>query len=282
MFFKKCQDMPAQIIDGRKIAAEIRGEIKKEIAELGITPGLAVILVGADPASHLYIGLKEKAAAEVGIHFEKYLFFATEPEEKIIAKIEELNARPEIHGIIVQLPLPSGYDESKIVDSIDAKKDADGFHPKNIAYLLAGEPKIIPPVIAGILKLIESTGVELTNKKITILANSEIFIKPLAEILKGNQLTISIAPEDPLLFTREADIVITALGRPKIITGEMIKAGAILIDVGTTRTDDGATVGDVDFESTAPKAGWITPVPGGVGPMTVAMLLENAVNFAKK
>jgi methylenetetrahydrofolate dehydrogenase (NADP+)/methenyltetrahydrofolate cyclohydrolase len=272
----------SKIIDGKKIATEIRAKIKKEIAELGITPGLAAILVGADPASHLYVGLKERACAEVGIHFEKYLFFATEPEEKIIAKIEELNKRSDIHGIIVQLPLPSGYDESKIVATIDPEKDADGFHPANIAKLLIGESKIVPPVISGILKLIESTGIEMNNKKIAILANSEIFVKPLAEILKGNELTISIAPEDPLPLTRDADIVITALGQPKIITGEMIKPGAILIDVGTTRMDDGTTVGDVDFVSASEKAGWITPVPGGVGPMTVAMLLQNVLDSAKQ
>ncbi len=274
--------MPAQIIDGKKIAAEIRAEIKKEIAELGITPGLAVILVGADPASHLYVGLKEKAAAEVGIHFEKSLFFATEPEEKIIAKIKELNARPAIHGIIVQLPLPQNYDENKIVAAIDPKKDADGFHPENIAKLLAGEPKIVPPVISGILKLIESTGAELKNKKITILANSEILAKPLEKILEDNDVTTIIAPEKLTADISDADIVITALGRPKIITTEAIKPGSILIDVGTTRLEDGATVGDVDFDSTAPKAGAITPVPGGVGPMTVAELLQNVLNLAKK
>ncbi|MFA5413481.1 MAG: tetrahydrofolate dehydrogenase/cyclohydrolase catalytic domain-containing protein [Patescibacteria group bacterium] len=270
-----------QIIDGKKIAAEIRGEIKREITELGIVPGLAVILVGADPASHLYVGLKEKAAAEVGIHFEKYLFFATEPEEKIIAKIEELNARPDIHGIIVQLPLPQGYNENKIIAAIDPKKDADGFHPENIKKLMAGEPKNIPPVISGILKLIESTGTELTGKKIAILVNSEILAEPLAKILEGNQVSVTIRPEDPAMHTHDADIIVTALGRPKVITANAIKSGAILIDVGTTRLEDGKTVGDLDFDSVAEKAGWITPVPGGVGPMTVAMLLQNVLNLAK-
>jgi len=273
--------MSSQIIDGKKIAAEIRAEIKKEIAKLGIIPGLAVILVGADPASHLYVGLKEKAAAEVGIHFEKYLFFATEPEEKIIAKIQELNARPEIHGIIVQLPLPQGYDENKIIATIDLKKDADGFHPENIKKLLSGTPEIIPPVISGILKLIESTGVELKNKKIAILANSEILAKPLEKILTGNDIQTIIAPETLITEISDADIVISALGRAKIITADAIKPGVILIDVGTTRTNDGKTIGDVDFESAAAKASWITPVPGGVGPMTVAMLLQNILNLAK-
>lgn len=270
------------IIDGKKIAAEIRAEIKKEITESGIKPGLAVILVGADPASHLYVGLKEKAAAEVGIHFEKYLFFATEPEEKIIAKIKELNTRPDIHGIIVQLPLPQGFDENKIVAAIDPKKDADGFHPENIKEFLAGKMKIIPPVISGILKLIEATNTETTNKKIAILANSKILTESLRKILEGNEIKIIIAPESLTTEIADADIVISALGRPKIITADAIKPGTILIDVGTTRLEDGRTVGDLDFDSVAEKAGWITPVPGGVGPMTVAELLQNILSFAKK
>ena len=275
--------MPAEIIDGKKIAAEIRGEIKKEIAELGIVPGLAVILVGADPASHLYVGLKEKAAAEVGIHFEKYLFFATEPEEKIIAKIKGLNARPDIQGIVVQLPLPQGYNENKIVAAIDPKKDADGFHPANIEKLLRDEPTIIPPVISVILKLVEATGEEVANKKIAILANSETFVRPLQKILeKDNRVAYAIAPENPAAITHDADIVVTALGRPKIITADAIKPGAILIDVGTTRMDDGKTVGDIDFETAKDVAGWITPVPGGVGPMTVAELLQNVLELSKK
>lgn len=275
--------MPAEIIDGKKIAAEIRGEIKKEIAELGIVPGLAVILVGADPASHLYVGLKEKAAAEVGIHFEKYLFFATEPEEKIIAKIKGLNARPDIQGIVVQLPLPQGYNENKIVAAIDPKKDADGFHPANIEKLLRDEPTIIPPVISVILKLVEATGEEVANKKIAILANSETFVRPLQKILeKDNRVAYAIAPENPAAITHDADIVVTALGRPKIITADAIKPGAILINVGTTRMDDGKTVGDIDFETAKDVAGWITPVPGGVGPMTVAELLQNVLELSKK
>jgi methylenetetrahydrofolate dehydrogenase (NADP+)/methenyltetrahydrofolate cyclohydrolase len=275
--------MSVQIIDGKKIAAEIRAEIKKEIAEMGIVPGLAVILIGADPASHLYVGLKEKAAAEAGIHFEKYLFFATEPEEKIIAKIEELNARTDIHGILVQLPLPGGYDESKIIAAIDPKKDADGFHPENIEKLLHDEPTIIPPIISGILKLIEMTGEKIVNKKIAILANSETFVKPLQKILeKDNQIAFVIAPENPAPITSDADIVISAIGRPKIITADAIKSGSILIDVGTTRLDDNKTIGDIDFESVATKAGFVTPVPGGVGPMTVAMLLKTILDLSKQ
>ncbi len=275
--------MSAQIIDGKKIAAEIREEIKKEIVELGITPGLAVILVGADPASHLYVGLKEKACAEVGIHFEKYLFFATESEEKIIKKIQEFNNNPDIHGILVQLPLPSHFNEAKIIAALDPLKDADGFHPANIEKLLRDESTVVPPVISGILKLLEATGEEIVNKKIAILANSETFVKPLQKILeKDNRVAYAIAPENVTPITYDADIIVTALGRPKFLTGEMIKDGAIIIDIGTTRLEDGTLVGDVDFESVFKKAGWITPVPGGVGPMTVAMLLKNVLELAKR
>lgn len=275
--------MSAQIIDGKKIAAEIRAKIKNEIAKLKITPGLAVILVGADPASHLYVGLKEKASAEVGVHFEKYLFFSAEPEEKIIKKIQDLNSNPDIHGILVQLPLPPHFNENKIITTIDPQKDADGFHPANIEKLLRDEPTIVPPVISGILKLMEATGEEIINKKIAILANSEIFIKPLQKILeKDNQVAYAIAPENVASITHNADVVITALGRPKFLTGEMIKDGTIVIDVGTTRLEDGTLVGDVDFESASQKASWITPVPGGVGPMTVVMLLQNVLELAKK
>lgn len=295
--------MPAKIIDGKSLAQKIRSEIKKEIAKFGTKPGLAVILVGRDPASHLYVGLKEKAAAEVGIHFEKYLFFAAEPEEKIIKKIQELNNNPDIHGILVQLPLPPHFNESKIIVTIDPKKDVDGFHPANIEKLLRNKPTIVPPVISGILKLLEATGEEIVNKKIAILANSETFAKPLAKVLENflirknqrrfiamatnlrqhqNQITITISPIDPTPFTRDADIIITALGRPKFLTGEMIKEGAILIDVGTTRLEDSTIVGDVDFESVSQKASWLTPVPGGVGPMTVAMLLKNVLESAKQ
>jgi methylenetetrahydrofolate dehydrogenase (NADP+)/methenyltetrahydrofolate cyclohydrolase len=274
--------MAAKIIDGKKIAAEIRDEIKKEIIKLGIKPGLAVILVGADPSSHLYVKLKERACAEVGIYFERHLFFATEPEEKIIKKIQELNDKPNVHGILVQLPLPVGYDENKIITSINPQKDVDGFHPENIKKLLTGRPEIMPPIFKGILKLIESTNTELINKKIAVLANSEIFAKPLAKIFENNQVAIAISPTKPTPITYDADIIITALGRPKFLTAEMIKEGAIIIDVGTTRLENGTLVGDADFESVSQKAGWLTPVPGGVGPMTVVMLLQNVLEITKK
>jgi methylenetetrahydrofolate dehydrogenase (NADP+)/methenyltetrahydrofolate cyclohydrolase len=287
------------IIDGRSIAQNIKQKVGEEISNLGITPGLAVILVGADPASHLYVGLKEKSCAEVGIHFEKYLFFATEPQEKIIKKIEELNADSNIHGILVQLPLPEQLDENKIIQAIDPAKDVDGFHPENLKKFLSGKTTIVSPLILGILELIKSTNQKVENnpklrqvwdypapnavhgKKIAVLANSETFIKPFQKIFEGNEVTAAIAPPDPSPYIHNADIVIIALGRPNLLKGEMVNKEAIIIDVGTNRLSDGKTVGDVDIETFQEKKCWVTPVPGGVGPMTVAMLLKNTLELAK-
>ncbi len=270
------------LIDGKKIAAEIRDGVKKEISSLGITPGLAVILVGADPASHLYVSLKERASKEAGIHFEKYLFFATEPQKKIIQKIKDLNADPEINGILVQLPLPSQFDEDKIIESINPEKDVDGFHPKNIEKLLSGKKTIVSPLISGIIKLIESTDREIKNKKVAILANSKIFAKPLQKMLEGSSdVEITLSPTDPESFVRNTDIIVIALGRPNLLKGNMTNKEAIIIDVGTNHLPDGSTTGDVDVESFREKKCWVTPVPGGVGPMTVAMLLHNILEMAK-
>lgn len=277
-----------QIIDGKTIALKIRQELKEKISASGAKPGLAAILIGADPASHLYVSLKEKACVELGIHFEKYLFFAAEPEEKIINQIKILNQRPDIHGILVQLPLPSQYNENKIIQTIDPNKDADGFHPTNLKLLEKGQPKIIPVTTKAIIKLIESTNIPLANKQAVILANSSIFASPIKKILEGKGVKTEIIiynPDMPLHqypIMSTADIFITAVGRPKIVTGSVIKDGAVVVDVGTTRVNVGTeeapewkTVGDVDFASTEAKNGFITPVPGGVGPVTVAMLLES-------
>lgn len=294
-----CSHVSMNIIDGKSIAQKIRDEVKNDITQLGITPGLAVILVGADPASHLYVGLKEKASGEVGIHFEKYLFFATEPQEKIIKKIEVLNADQNIHGILVQLPLPPQFDENKIIESIDPKKDVDGFHPENMKKFLSGEKSIVSPLILGIMELIKSTDQKIENspklsrvwgypasnvvqgKKIAILANSEIFSRPLQKIFENNDITVSLSPENPGKIISDADIVIVALGKAQIIKQEMAKEGVIIIDIGTNYMLDGKTVGDVDIETFQEKKCWVTPVPGGVGPMTVAMLLRNILEMAK-
>lgn len=275
-----------QTIDGRKLAREIRAQVKKEIAEHGIVPGLGVILVGADPASHLYVSLKERAAREVGIHFEKYLFPATESEDKIIVKIQELNARPDIHAMLVQLPLPQPMNEDRIMAAMDPRKDVDGFHPENIKKLEARQPYVIPGVLVGIMKLIESAGKPASGANAVILANSATFAKPLEALLheaKANAITlISPSQEAASPWTRQADIIVIALGRAGFLTSNMVKDGAIIIDVGANKKETGELVGDADSASFRDRNVWITPVPGGVGPMTVAILLQNVVALAQK
>lgn len=277
--------MPAQILDGRTLAAQIRAQVKTEIAKVGLKPGLAAVLVGADPASHVYVGLKEKAAAEVGIHFEKYLFFATEPQKKIITKIHELNKRVDIHAILVQLPLPSGFNEDKVIRAIDPKKDADGFHPKNLIALAHGSPAIIPGVAAGIVALIESSNVPLQGKRAVLLVNSTTFALPIEFLLqqRGVLTKIIIAPQDLESVAEKlatSDILVSAIGRPHAVDASMVKREAIIIDVGTNRLPTGELVGDVDVASANKKAGYLTPVPGGVGPVTVAMLLKSTFELA--
>ncbi|MBI4262405.1 bifunctional 5,10-methylene-tetrahydrofolate dehydrogenase/5,10-methylene-tetrahydrofolate cyclohydrolase [Candidatus Uhrbacteria bacterium] len=276
--------MSTQLLDGKKIADGIRAQIRTDLQRSGVAPGLAVLLVGNDPASHLYVSLKEKAAKEVGIHFEKYLFFAATPEAELIQKILELNRRTDIHGILVQVPLPDPLSEDRLIAAIDPKKDADGFHPKNIDALLAGITTIVPSVIRGILALIEATHVPLAGKHAIILANSFAFAQPIRKMLTDCNVSTDIdrsttSPGDVGLHHPEMctyDIVITARGIPKSVTPDMVKEGAIVIDVGTTLVD-GKIRGDV-HPDVAKKSGWLTPVPGGVGPMTVAYLLRNVVD----
>lgn len=277
-----------QLIDGQAIAKKIREEIKQEIQDSGLKPGLAVILVGADPASHLYVSLKEKACDEVGIHFEKYLFFASEPEEKIINQILLLNARPDIHGILVQLPLPEQYDADKIIQAIDSKKDADGFHPENLKLLEQSHLILLPVTTKAVATLIKSTRVVLTDKNAIILANSQTFAAPIKNYLENHGVPTEIIIYIPNVIIPKADILITAVGKPKIITADLIKDKAIVIDVGTSRINVGTeetpvwkTVGDVDAENLKEKTGFLTPVPGGVGPVTVATLLENVLLLSK-
>ncbi len=247
-------------------------------------PGLGVILVGADPASHLYVALKERSAREVGIHFEKYLFFATEPEGKITAKIEELNARHDIHAILVQFPLPPPLDEDRVMTAVDPKKDVDGFHPENLKLLHEHKSPVVPGVSLGIMKLIKSTGVDFVGKRAVILANSTIFAEPL-EILFHQKSAPAIALLSPTRdkaseWTTQADIIVIALGQMGFLTSDMVKDGAIIIDVGANKKETGELVGDADFASFQDRDVWITPVPGGVGPMTVAMLLHNVMKLA--
>jgi methylenetetrahydrofolate dehydrogenase (NADP+)/methenyltetrahydrofolate cyclohydrolase len=266
-----------QLIDGRAIAQTIREKIKQHIAALPSSPGLAVILVGADPASHTYVAIKQKACEEVGIRFEKYLYFATESEETIIKKIHELNARKDINGILVQLPLPN-QDTDRVIAEIDPNKDVDGFHPKNIEKLKCGEPAIASAVALGILKLIDSTNEKLNGKSATIIS-SERFAEPIVALLRERGVVSHVCPEehsDTKEHAAQSDILIVAEGHPNFVTGDMVKRGAIVIDVGTTKIN-GKLIGDVDRASVESIAGYLTPVPGGVGPMTVAMLLVNVL-----
>jgi len=275
----------AKIIDGKAVAARLDQKTAELVAKLGIRPGLAAILAGDDPASHLYVSLKEKACARLGIAFKKVLLPADAAEETVLAAVRRLNDDPDVDGFIVQLPLPPHLNEDKVVASIDTAKDADGFHVKNIAALLLRRELVVPGLVAGIMELIGSTGAVLAGKTAVIVANSRVFFEPLAEMLKraGTGLQEYAESYSPKLRSqcRSADILIVAVGKPNFITGDMIKPGAIVIDVGTNRLG-GKVVGDADAASVKEAAGWLTPVPGGVGPVTVAMLLLNTVKLASK
>ncbi len=277
-----------QLIDGRALAAQIQKEVKREIQALGIKPGLAVILVGDNPASHLYVSLKEKAAKKVGIHFEKHVFAGNEPQSEILARIEELNKRDDIHGMIVQVPLPPYYDEDIVIAQMDPKKDADGFHQANLRAIISGEPRIIPAVALAIVALIDKAAPNgLKKKQATLIVNRTEFAAPVEYLLEERGASVHIMlrqkemTHDAIAQLRAADIVVTARGHANFITGDMLKDVAIVIDVGTNKLPNGSTVGDVNFASTRENTGFITPVPGGVGPMTVAMLLKNTLELAK-
>lgn len=274
----------SKIIDGKKLAEDIQNDIYRQIKSKGLTPGLAVILVGDDPASKLYVSLKKKAAQEVGIEFHEYLLEADTPQDKILECIDFLNKDEKIDAILVQLPLPAGFDTDKIINKIDPAKDVDGFHPENIKKLLSSQTDFIPGLPLGIIKLLESTGENLAQKSAVIIAKSKIFYEPLAKLLKDKNIIATIAsPKDTGLKNKtiNADILITAIGQPFFITANMIKPDAIVIDIGTNKVGD-YTVGDVDYTAAFEVASHITPVPGGVGPMTVAMLLYNTLKLAEK
>lgn len=269
-----------KLINGKSLAASIRAEIKEKITKLGFAPGLGVILVGNDPSSHLYVRLKEKACAEVGIRFEKKIFSENAKQNEIITAIQQYNRRKDIQGILVQIPLPKNFDTDKIISAINSQKDVDGFHPVNLLAMREGRANIVPGVALGILKLVQSTDVPLKNKKAVLLVNSEIFALPIKYLLKKNgvKVDIKLNPKPSTLYPY--NIIIIALGKPKFLASDMIKDGAIVIDVGTTKVNDHLS-GDADFESFKDRNGFITPVPGGVGPMTVAMLLQNIYTLAK-
>ncbi len=280
--------MSAQIIDGKTIAKELRAELKTEVEGLkeehGITPGLAVVLVGEDAASQVYVRNKHRACKRAGIATRDLRLEADATHEEVMNVVRELNADPDIHGILVQLPLPDQVDEEEILNAIDPNKDVDGFHPVNMGLLLAGQPSFVACTPKGVMHMIDTLGIDLTGKEAVIVGRSNIVGKPQALLLLYKHCTVTIChsrTKDLAEHCRNADVLVAAVGRAKMITGDMIKPGATVIDVGINRTEDGSLVGDVDFAAAVEVAGAITPVPGGVGPMTIAMLLRNTVDAAR-
>lgn len=276
-----------KILDGKKIAEEIRAELKLEILELQkneITPGLAVILAGDDAASQIYVGGKEKACKELGIFSVVHRFPADASEEKILETIAQLNEDEKIHGILVQLPLPTHISEQKILSTISPKKDVDCFHPENVGKMFLGESIFLPCTPAGIVEILKRYEVEIAGRNVTIVGRSNIAGKPLAILMLKENATVAVAHSKTRNLKAEtlrADILISAAGRAGLITADMIKQGAVVVDVGINRGEDGKLAGDVDFEKVSRVASAITPVPGGVGPMTIAMLMKNTVAAAK-
>jgi len=271
----------ANIIDGNKIAQDIRNEVRHKVVDLkehsGITPGLAVVLVGEDPASQVYVGRKAKACAEVGFLSREYKLSADTSEDKLLSLIDALNKDPLIHGILVQLPLPKNISTDKIIAAIDPHKDVDGFHPYNVGGLVTGSPLFVPCTPRGIMELIARTGINLKGKEAVVVGRSNIVGKPMAMLLLAQHATVTIChsrTKDLPAVTRRADILIAAVGKPHMIKADMVKEGAAVIDVGVNRLENGKLAGDVAFDEVAPKASFITPVPGGVGPMTIAMLMK--------
>jgi len=280
--------MPAQLIDGAALSAQMRGALRKRVAALaahGRQPGLAVILVGDNPASRVYVRNKIKACAEAGIHSELFELSESVPEAQVLERIRALNADPRIHGILVQLPLPKQVSEAKVLDTIAMEKDVDGFHVQNVGSLVVGKPGFAPCTPAGCMAMLDHIGVPLEGKEAVVVGRSNIVGKPMAMLLLQRSATVTICTSrtrDLAAHTRRADILVVATGKPRLVTGSMIKPGAVVIDVGINRMPDGKLAGDVEFESAREVAGWITPVPGGVGPMTITMLLSNTVQSAER
>lgn len=280
--------MTAQILDGKALGQKLRAGFKQraeELAAQGMRPGLAVILVGEDPASQVYVRNKVNACAEAGFHSEKHVYPADTEPRIVFDKIAELNADPKIHGILVQLPLPKHFDAEAVLDAIAAEKDVDGFHAENVGALMQGQPCFIPCTPYGAMKFFEEAGVSLKGKEAVVVGRSNIVGKPMAMLLMHAGATVTVChsqTRDLKSHCLRADILVAAIGKPKMITGDMIKPGAVVIDVGINRLADGKLCGDVDFESAKEVASFITPVPGGVGPMTITMLLANTLESAER
>ncbi len=278
----------AQLINGTLLSQQIRTDVARRaasLAERGITPGLAVILVGEDPASAVYVRNKVKACAEAGLHSVLEKYPADLSEADLLARLRALNADPLIHGILVQMPLPRHINPQRVIETISTAKDVDGYSVQSAGDLMAGLPGFRPCTPFGCMKLIESTGVDLRGKHAVVIGRSNTVGKPMALLLLQANATVTIchsATPDLGLHTRQADVVVAAVGRRNMLTADMVKPGAIIIDVGMNRDDEGKLCGDVDFAGVSQVAGWITPVPGGVGPMTITMLLANTLESAQR
>ena len=280
--------MPAQILNGKMISTTIREEIASEVVllkEQGVTPGLAVILVGNDQASQTYVRNKEKACEQLAMNSEIIEFPASIAENTLLDKLIELNHRSDIHGILVQLPLPKHIDEKRVIETIDPAKDVDGFHPINIGRMMTKQESLLPCTPYGILRMVQKTGIEISGKHVVVVGRSNIVGKPVGQLFLNEDATVTYCHSktiDLSFYTKQADILIAAVGVAKMIKGNHVKEGAIVIDVGMNRDESNKLCGDVDFDDVVHKASYITPVPGGVGPMTITMLMHNTVQAAKR
>lgn len=277
----------SQIIDGKLVSKQVKQRVAEETAQLkakGITTGLAVIIVGEDPASQVYVRNKEKACEEVGFFSEKFALPESTTQEELNSLIMELNAREDINGILCQLPLPKHLNDKEVINLIDPIKDVDAFHPVNVGAIMIGDYHFLPCTPAGVMELIHSTGVEVSGKKAVVIGRSNIVGKPMAMLLLHENATVEIAHSKTCNLAEvaaSADILVAAVGRAKFVTPDMVKDGAVVIDVGMNRDENGKLCGDVDYEAVKDKCSYITPVPGGVGPMTIAMLMQNTLTAAK-
>ncbi|MBP0973509.1 MAG: bifunctional methylenetetrahydrofolate dehydrogenase/methenyltetrahydrofolate cyclohydrolase FolD [Oscillospiraceae bacterium] len=278
----------AKLIDGKAVSARIKEEVRQETAafmeKYGIQPSLAVVIVGNDPASRVYVNNKKKACELMGFKSIEYALPEDTTQEELIALVKKMNVDPAINGILVQLPVPKHINDMAIIKSINPKKDVDAFHPENVGRIMVGEYKFLPCTPAGAIELLDSTGVDVAGKNCVVIGRSNIVGKPMAMLLLHRNGTVTIChsrTKDLTAITREADILVAAVGKPNFVTGDMVKEGAVVIDVGINRLENGKLCGDVNFAEVEPKASFITPVPGGVGPMTIAMLMRNTLTAAK-
>ncbi len=278
----------ATLINGKEISAAVKQRIKTEVEALkanGVTPGLAVIIVGSDPASQVYVASKERACTELGMYSEKYELPENTTQEELLALVETLNSKKEIHGILCQLPLPRHLDEKTVINAINPAKDVDAFHPQNVGKIMIGDYDFLPCTPAGIMEMLKYSDIETAGKHCVVIGRSNIVGKPMAMLMLHANSTVTICHSKTVNLKeicKQADILIAAVGRAKFVTADMVKPGAVVIDVGMNRPEGGKLCGDVDFVEVSKIASAITPVPGGVGPMTIAMLMQNTLTAAKK